>query len=183
MDLVDIDEYEGLYKFNRNLNQVYSLKTKKYLKNCLYKSYYAVGLYKNGKRKKLMLNHFIYKYNNKDNPDDFVDIDGYEDYKFNLKTNQVLNINTGKYVKNYINNCGYYRVGLYKNNKQKIFKFHRLVYQAHNPQINIEGFDIDHINQDKLNNNINNLRIATRSENNCNVKIRKNNKSGLLFKL
>ena len=177
MNLVDIENYKGLYKFDRNLNQVYSLKTKKYIKNCLNKGYYAVGLYKNGKTKSFRLNYLIYKYNNQYNPDDFVNIDEFEDYKFNKILNQVININTGKYITNYINSDGYYSVNLYKNNKKKGFKLHRLIYKARNPQINIEELFIDHIDQDKLNNNINNLRIANRSENNCNRLVQKNNKS------
>tara|TARA_R110000803_G_scaffold40540_2_gene87353 strand:+ start:447 stop:1136 length:690 start_codon:yes stop_codon:yes gene_type:complete len=178
MNLVSIDDYEN-YMFDRNLNQVYNTKTKKYLKNCLKKGFYFVSLSKNGEQKRFTINYMIYKYNNQYNPDDFVDIYDYEDYKFNLKTNEVININTGNYLTNNIN-CGYYKVGLYKNNKQKNFKLHRLVFKSHNPLINIEGFDIDHINQDKLDNNINNLRICTRSENQCNVKVNtKNNILGI----
>ena len=177
MDLVDIENYEGLYKFDKDLNQVYSLKTKKYIKNGLNKGYYAVGLYKNGKTKTFRLNYLIYKYNNQYNQDDFVNIDGFEDYKFNKNLNQVININTGKYLTNYVNNTGYYSVNLYKNNKQKGFKLHRLIFKSQNPLINIEELFIDHIDQNKLNNNINNLRIATRSDNNCNRLVQKNNKS------
>jgi len=176
MNLVDIDDYQN-YMFNRDLNQVYNIKTKKYIKNCLNgNGYYCVILHKDGKPKKLMLNYLIYKYN-QDNPDDFVDIDDYEGiYKFNKNLNQVININTGKYIKNTICN-EYYRVEIYKNGKKKRFQLHRLVYKAHNPLINIKGFDIDHINQNKLDNNIDNLRIATHSENQCNSNVYKNNKS------
>lgn len=180
MNLVNIDDYEGLYKFDRNLNQVYNTKTKKYIKNCLSKGYYFVNLYKDGKTKTLALNYLIYKYNNQYNQEDFIDINGFEGiYKFNKKNNQVINIITGKYIKNNINNEGYYNIGLYKNKKEKHFKLHRLVFKSHNPLIDIEGLCIDHINQDKLDNNINNLRIATRSENGCNRKFYKNNKLGI----
>ena len=179
MSLIDIENYEGLYKFNKDLIQVYNVKTKKYLKNVLYGNHYYIYLYKNGKQKTFSLNYLINKYNNQDNnQEDFVDIDNYENYKFNLKTNEVINKNTGKYLKKNICN-GYYVVQLYKNKKMKRFLLHRLVFKSHNPLINIKELFIDHINQDKLNNNINNLRLATRSQNQYNSKVYKNNILGI----
>ena len=178
MDLVNIDDYEGLYKFDRDLNQAYNVKTKKYSKNCLdkYGNYY-INLNKDSKTKQFRLNHLIYKYNNQDNPDNFIAIDDYEDYKFDKQKNQVKNIITGKYLKNVLCNTGYYVIQLSKNGKGKYFKLHRLVFKSHNTLTNIEGLFIDHVDHDRLNNNINNLRIATRSENGCNRKVYKNNKS------
>ena len=178
MSFIDIADYKGLYKFNKDLNQVYNVKTNKYIKNSLNGKYYCVSLLKDGKTKKLMLNYLINKYNNQyNNQDNFVAIAEYENYKLNLKTNQVINKNTGKYIKNTLSNKGYYSVKLWKNGKGKHFLFHRLVFKSHNPLIYIEGSDIDHINQIKTDNNINNLRLATRSQNLCNVKIRTNNKT------
>ena len=107
---------------------------------------------------------------------ELVDIEEYKNYKFDKKNNQVYNTNTGKYIKNRFT-CGYYYNSLCKNGKTKNFKLHRLIFKSHFPLIDIEGSDIDHINQDKLDNNINNLRIATRSENQCNRHCQKNNKS------
>jgi len=181
MNLIDIDNYEGLYKFNKDLNQVYNVKTNKYIKNILDNSgkYYCVYLIKDDKIKTFRLNSLIYRYNNQDNPEDFVAIENYKDYKFNLKTNQVINIITGNYLKNNITNLGYYRICLYKNGKMKNFLLHRLIYQVYNPSININGLCIDHINQVTSDNDINNLRIATHSQNSCNKKIHKNNKLGI----
>jgi len=174
---VNIDDYEGLYKFDRSLNQVYNIKTKKYITNRLKKGNYSVRLSKDGERKEITLNYLIYKYNQDNNQEDLMDIDGYENYKFDKNKNQVINIKSGKYIKNELTKEGYYRVGLIKNGKKKHLFLHRLVFKSHNPLINIEGFNIDHINQNKLDNNIDNLRVATISENNCNIKVRNNNKS------
>ena len=173
MELVDIDEYEK-YKFDKKTNKIFNVKTNDYITNRLNGKYYFVNLYKNGIPKTFRLNFFILKYNKNNN---FVDIDDYENYKFNKNLNQVININTGKYLTNCVHGNGYYVIQLSKNKKIKQFLLHRLVYKSHNPLINIDGFDIDHINQDKLDNNINNLRIATRSENSCNIKRKNNNKS------
>ena len=60
---------------------------------------------------------------------------------------------------------GYMVVGI--NNKT--FKFHRVVYLVHNKKWEIHDTcrdnSIDHIDRDKLNNNIENLRVATHSQN------------------
>ena len=60
--------------------------------------------------------------------------------------------------------------------KVKKFQLHRLIYEVYNGKIP-EGMLIDHIDNNKTNNNIDNLRLATDSENNCNKKVNKNNLS------
>lgn len=54
----------------------------------------------------------------------------------------------------------------YGGTSKTYFK-HQAVYEFHNGKIS-EGLVIDHINRDINNNNISNLRIATRRENSCN---------------
>lgn len=62
--------------------------------------------------------------------------------------------------------CGYYKVRLSKNNEVKDFLIHRLVYCAFNDLKTIpEGYVVDHIDGDKLNNKLENLRLLTESEN------------------
>ncbi len=74
------------------------------------------------------------------------------------------------------NNFGYERIQLCKNGKIKAFKIHRLVAEHYIPNPENKS-DIDHIDGNKLNNNVSNLRWTTRSENNNNYKPRyKNNK-------
>lgn len=59
---------------------------------------------------------------------------------------------------------------------KKRYSIHRLVYELFGTDWNPE-LCIDHINQDKTDNRIENLRMATRQENNRNTK--KKNKNGL----
>ena len=55
---------------------------------------------------------------------------------------------------------------------------HRVIYAIHHNISDFEGKFVDHIDGDKLNNNINNLRLATTSENKLNAGRQKNNTSG-----
>jgi len=96
----------------------------------------------------------------------------------------VLNITTGRILKPGINTGGYYYVNLYKNKKVKNKRIHKLVSNAFldNPE---NKKCCDHIDRDRKNNNITNLRYATSSENKKNSSIYKNNTSscpGVSFK-
>lgn len=71
-----------------------------------------------------------------------------------------------------INNRGYSYVGI----NDKKYSTHRIIFLMH------YGYMpkcIDHIDGNKANNNIENLRVATVSQNNQNVKIRKDNTTGM----
>ena len=54
---------------------------------------------------------------------------------------------------------------------------HRVIWEMHYGPIP-EGYRIDHIDRDPDNNRIENLRLASRSENGCNQKRSSRNKSG-----
>jgi len=107
-----------------------------------------------------------------------VDIPEYEGiYKFDLVLNQVYNIKRNKYKKNTVDTNGYHCITLHKNTKRQKKYLHRLIYQFNNPTEDIILFDIDHIDNNRTNNKIENLRKATRSENCYNKKAYINNKS------
>lgn len=101
----------------------------------------------------------------------WLDIKGYEGiYKINengdVKSIKKLNRRkSDRILKPDINSSGYKRVTLSKNNIQKRFLIHRLVYETFISDIP-KGLTINHKDLDKLNNNINNLEIMTSLENN-----------------
>ena len=105
----------------------------------------------------------------------FKTIKYYENYSVSNFGN-VMNNKTGRILKPSEDKDGYFRVNLYANNIKTIH-IHRLVAEAflENPE---EKICVDHINNNKQNNNVENLRYATVSENGMNQKISKKNTSG-----
>lgn len=69
-------------------------------------------------------------------------------------------INTG------FNDRGYRRIGLVKDKKEKQFRIHQLVAQAFLGHT-IDGYSmvVDHIDNDKSNNRVENLQVITQREN------------------
>ena len=82
-----------------------------------------------------------------------------------------------RFLKQTVTKDGYHRVGLCRDGKQKMFSVHRLVaiHYIPNPDNKCQ---VDHINQDKSDNRIENLRWVTSSENNQNKGIMITNTSG-----
>ena len=70
-----------------------------------------------------------------------------------------------------LGNTGYWKIRLFK----RLYQAHRLIYLMHKGYLPVE---IDHIDGNKLNNCIDNLRQATRSQNELNKGMKKNNTSG-----
>ena len=107
--------------------------------------------------------------------EEFKKIDGYDNYEISNLGN-VRNIDTGKVLKTQKNRYGYYLVSLRKVGIKQTLKIHRLValHFIPNPE-NLR--EIDHINQDKANNSISNLRWISRSNNNRNRPKKQNTSS------
>ena len=75
-----------------------------------------------------------------------------------------IGLRKGRVLKLGNNNDGYLQVALSKDGKQTTFVVHRLVYEAFNGKIP-EGMQVNHIDEDKTNNSIENLNVMTSSEN------------------
>ena len=103
--------------------------------------------------------------------EEFIDIKDYEGlYKINRK-GEVLIVKSNKIKKPQLSNKGYYRICLNKDCKKKNFLIHRLVAIHFIPNHDNHPV-IDHIDRNKTNNNINNLRWCSYSDNSKNVKIK-----------
>ena len=105
-------------------------------------------------------------------------IAGYEG-KYEVSNNGDVksNVGKGRILKPGLDKCGYCIVSLYKNAKGKTCKVHRLVAQAFIPNPENKP-QVDHINRDKTDNRLENLRWVSQSENQLNTGIMKNNTTG-----
>ncbi len=104
-------------------------------------------------------------------------VEGFENYSVS-KYGNVKNNKTGKILKAMEHKNGYYFVDMFQNRKRKSFLVHRLVGTTFIPNP-INKPSIDHIDNDKSNNNVSNLRWCNHSENNQNKGITRNNTSGI----
>jgi len=106
-----------------------------------------------------------------------MEIQDYSDYLV-YEDGRVYNKKYNRFLKIQKHNAGYYYVTLSKNNEKKAFLIHRLVGLHYLPLVEGKNY-IDHIDGDKLNNNLNNLRWVTNIENSNNYqKIHKDNTLG-----
>lgn len=88
---------------------------------------------------------------------------------------RIVNNKTGLFLNGH-NHKGYRRIQL---NDKKSYFLGRLIYQSFNLNENLNGLEIDYIDKNKLNNNLNNLRMCTSQENHGNTSHKNNNKLGL----
>lgn len=103
-------------------------------------------------------------------------IEEYDNYTISSLGN-VKNNKTGKILKPSFDTHGYYFINLYNNDRKKLCYIHRLVSSAF-----IKNPDnkpcVDHSDNVRTNNNVINLRWATRIENGRNALKRSDNTSG-----
>ena len=94
----------------------------------------------------------------------FVEIEGFENYEVS-NLGKVRNIKSGIMLKPWITKDGYLRHCLYKHNKRKNLLLHRIIATAFidNPG---EKTQVNHIDENKLNNDLSNLEWCTVRENN-----------------
>jgi len=110
---------------------------------------------------------------------DLIPIKDYEGfYSYNKNTNQIWGHYRKKYLKPVKQKNGYYNITLRKKTINKSIGFHRLIYLIHNPDIDMSNLVIDHIDGNISNNNIENLRLCSQSQNACNTRRPKKNKLG-----
>ena len=105
-----------------------------------------------------------------------MEIQGYPNYLI-YRDGRVQNKQTKRFLKLRVDGDGYKMVDLYKDGKRKTCTVHRLVGIHYIPNPEGKG-EVDHIDRDKLNNDVSNLRWATSSENNQNKGTRCDNTSG-----
>ncbi|WP_201289399.1 HNH endonuclease signature motif containing protein [Escherichia coli] len=102
---------------------------------------------------------------------DYFYIDDKYILRWKVKTSNRVNV--GDEAGNIIKSKGYKRVSL----KGRTYKVHRIIWEMHNGPIP-EGMYIDHIDHNKINNAIWNLRLVTTKGNSHNLPLYCNNKTG-----
>lgn len=80
----------------------------------------------------------------------------------------IRNDKTNRVLKSHLTNTGYYQIELWKNNHKKRYYHHMLIWIAFKGIYDKTKFEIDHIDHNRTNNHIENLRLVNRSLNNIN---------------
>ena len=92
------------------------------------------------------------------------DVVGYENIYGVTSCGRVWSYKSQKFLKPRVNNNGYLFVDLYKDGKRKKYYIHKLVSQAFLPNPN-NLTEVDHIDNDKMHNYLNNLQWITHKDN------------------
>ncbi len=103
-------------------------------------------------------------------------IKGYDNYEVSI-CGQVRNSKTKRILRPRIRS-GYYAINLCDKNEMKTFPIHRLVAKTFIPNLENKKC-VDHINNNKLDNSISNLRWASYQDNSRNTSLKNNNTSGI----
>ena len=91
---------------------------------------------------------------------------------FAYENGRLVNIQTNIEIKHRTNNNGYFVANI----GNKIYLYHRLIFLFH---YQLLPKMVDHINHNKTDNRIENLRAATNTQNQQNSRLRKDNASGV----
>jgi hypothetical protein len=97
-------------------------------------------------------------------PEEWTDVKDYEDKYQVSSLGRVRNKVTNKVLKHALNKSGYHRVNLYNESGMKSKFVHRLVAEAFIPNTDNKP-EVNHIDEDKTNNSVDNLNWMTRLEN------------------
>ena len=106
-----------------------------------------------------------------------MNIEGYENYIL-FRNGDIINADTGRLLRQR-NRNGYVAVTLFdKNRERKTHNVHRLLALHYIPNPFKKPY-VDHINRDKKDNRLINLRWVSKSENNVNSILKKKNQLGV----
>jgi hypothetical protein len=94
----------------------------------------------------------------------FISVPGYEGLYEASNLGRIIGLKYKKILKTWAATGGYQYVKLSKNGKLKSMSIHKIVHMTFYG-VHSDGFDIDHIDNNRLNNNINNLQLLTRRQN------------------
>ncbi len=111
-----------------------------------------------------------------ENLEEWTYVDGYDNYMVS-DMGRVWNEKYKRYIKYIFNAHGYGTVQLYKQNIKKVYLVHRLVALTFLDNVEQKKI-VDHINNDRTDNRLCNLRYASVQENSRNSAVGKNNTSG-----
>lgn len=75
-------------------------------------------------------------------------------------------INKERILKPGVSKCGYLQVNLYKDRKHKMLRVHRLVLMTFAPINNMDKLEVNHKDENKQNNNLDNLEWCDKKYNN-----------------
>lgn len=95
----------------------------------------------------------------------WLDVKGYENGYQVSNTGQVKSLKSNKILKPSKNSLGYRTVSLCSNTQKKTFSIHTLVWRTFQSSEVVAGYVVDHKDNDKANNSLDNLQYITCREN------------------